>query len=82
MSGSYWVVPGSTYPYDRQKAYSMTDLHLGYDKRDGLYFNAWVKNVENREVTTYGEGAGYNLWYPLPPRTFGLTVGYKFGGGR
>jgi outer membrane receptor protein involved in Fe transport len=81
FSGSYWVVPGSTYIYDQQKAYSMTDLHLNYNGKKGLYMSAWAKNLENAAVTTYGEGPRFNLWYPLPPRTYGFTIGYKFGGG-
>jgi outer membrane receptor protein involved in Fe transport len=80
-SGSYWVVPGSTYAYDRQKAYTMTDLHINYHRTNGFYMSAWAKNLENEAVTTYGEGPRFNLWYPLPPRTFGFTIGYKFGGG-
>jgi hypothetical protein len=42
---------------------------------------AWAKNLENKAVTTYGEGPGFNLWYPLAPRTYGFTVGYRYGGG-
>jgi iron complex outermembrane recepter protein len=81
VSGSYWVVPGSTYIYDEQKAFSMTDAHLNYDRKQGLYMSLWGKNLENKAVTTYGEGPGFNLWYPLPPRTYGFTIGYKYGGG-
>jgi iron complex outermembrane receptor protein len=81
VSGGYWVVPGSTYVYDRQKAYSMTDLHVDYERTKGLYMVAWAKNLENKAVTTYGEGPGFNLWYPLAPRTYGFTVGYRYGGG-
>ncbi len=81
VSGSYWVVPGSTYIFDQQRAYSMTDVHVSYERKQGLYMSAWAKNLENSAVTTYGEGPGFNLWYPLPPRTYGFTIGYKYGGG-
>ena len=37
-----------------------------------------MKNAENSIVSNYGEGPGDQLYYPLPPRTFGLTVGYDF----
>jgi iron complex outermembrane recepter protein len=79
-SGSYWVVPGSTYALDKQKSYTMTDLHLSYEGTKGFYLTAWAKNLENNAVTTYSEGPHFNLWYLLPPRTYGLTIGYKYGG--
>ena len=81
LSGSYYLTPtGQDVPVDRQGAYTRTDLALAYHfKADRFVVRAWVRNVENKFVAISSDGAGDNLQTVLSPRTFGLTVGAKFG---
>jgi iron complex outermembrane recepter protein len=63
-----------------RRAYSKTDLNLLYQTADGHWsVNAFVHNVEDKKVYTSTAalsafaGAAY-----MPPRTFGIRVGYNF----
>jgi iron complex outermembrane recepter protein len=81
LSGSFFLTPtGQGIPEDRQGAYTRTDLALAYHSRADRYVvRAWVRNVENKFVAISSDGAGDHLQTVLPPRTYGLTVGVKFG---
>ena len=79
LSGKYLLIVASTVPADYQGSYVQTDanvaLHLKDDKYQVRFF---VKNIENVPVNVYGEGAGFNLYGILPPRTYGVTVTANF----
>ena len=71
--------------FDRQKAYSRSDLALRYTPGDKRYVvEAFVQNLENRAVrtsaTTYGLATDRNSFLSLlqPPRTFGGRVKVSF----
>jgi iron complex outermembrane receptor protein len=78
VSGSYWTVPASNDTFDQQKSFAMTDANLRYTSPLGWSVLAYVKNLENRATTTYGENPGFHLYFPAPPRTFGLTASYRY----
>jgi iron complex outermembrane receptor protein len=65
-----------------QKAYSIVDANIMYRAPDGKFsVNAWVKNVTDELVyagsfsVSTSRTIGGTL---MPPRTYGLTVGYSF----
>ena len=79
LSTDYNLVVGSTDPIDKQKRYTMTDLSLSYHfPHDRVVLQAFVKNVENTPVVTYGQTLGAFTYGILPPRTYGGTVSVKF----
>ncbi|MCW2338471.1 iron complex outermembrane receptor protein [Sphingobium sp. B2D3A] len=63
-------------------AYTMVDASLAYETNDGrIRAQLWAKNLFDvfRPSSTFALATGRLLgvtW--LPPRTYGLTVGYKF----
>ena len=65
---------------DKQKAYTRTDIGMRYTSGKTWYFDAFVRNVEDG-----ASRPAQNRWRQLvfcpqymPPRTFGINVGYKF----
>jgi iron complex outermembrane recepter protein len=62
--------------------YALVDLALRYQSADGgLSVQAWVKNAANtfRRSSTFALSTGRIIGVTyLPPRTYGLTLGYKF----
>ncbi|MBN8820276.1 MAG: TonB-dependent receptor [Sphingomonas sp.] len=63
-------------------AYTMVDASLGFETNDGrIRAQLWAKNLFDvfRPSSTFALATGRLLgvtW--LPPRTYGLTIGYKF----
>jgi iron complex outermembrane receptor protein len=63
-------------------AYTMLDMSLAYETNDGrIRAQVWAKNLTDvfRPSSTFALATGRLLgatW--LPPRTYGVTVGYKF----
>lgn len=71
--------------FDKQKAYTLSDLAIRYTSPDQRYvLEAFVQNVEDRKIrtssTTYGLAPDGNsfLSYLQPPRTFGARLQAKF----
>jgi len=65
-----------------QNGYSKVDASLSWS-RDKILVRAWVDNLLDREVYSYGldlRGAGfpYNFLVPSTPRTFGISGRYSF----
>jgi outer membrane receptor protein involved in Fe transport len=66
----------------QQGSYSKVNASLNWTK-DHVMVRAWVDNLFDREVYTYGldlRGAGfpYNFLVPSTPRTFGISGRYSF----
>jgi len=63
-----------------RSAYSKTDLNLLYETADGRWsVNAFVHNVENKTVYSSSVPlAAFATATYMPPRTFGVRVGYNF----
>jgi iron complex outermembrane receptor protein len=64
---------------DQQKSYTRTDLGLRYQAAKQWYVDAYVQNVEDGRVKTNAQNA-FGVWQSqyLPPRTYGVNVGYDF----
>ncbi|MET0266685.1 MAG: TonB-dependent receptor [Duganella sp.] len=64
---------------DRQKSYTRTDLGLRYDADSKWYFDAYIRNAEDKNIKTSAMNANgpWQAQY-LPPRTFGINVGKTF----
>jgi iron complex outermembrane receptor protein len=65
-----------------QSGYSKVNASLNWT-RDKIRVRAWVENLFDREVYSYGldlRGAGfpYNFLVPSTPRTFGISGRYSF----
>ncbi|WP_395396191.1 TonB-dependent receptor (plasmid) [Novosphingobium sp. BL-8A] len=66
-----------------QKAYTRTDLTLGYEAPEGRWtINAFVRNVEDKATLQQGSPpdatTGLTLNSINPPRTYGVTMGFRF----
>jgi outer membrane receptor protein involved in Fe transport len=66
----------------QQGSYSKVNASLNWT-RDHILVRAWVDNLFDRQVYTYGldlRGAGfpYNFLVPSTPRTFGISGRYSF----
>lgn len=91
LSGEVWFIQANNPAYDRQAAYTRTDLNLTWrDARNRFTLEAFVKNLEDKDVisnlgiasrTMGGAPAptpvlSYVSYYP--PRTLGLRFGVNF----
>ncbi len=76
-----WFNLGSS---DQQKAYVRSDLSLRYtEPGDRWYVNAYVQNVSDGRIRTSAGSSlvNGNLVYIsqyLPPRTYGVQLGFWF----
>ena len=64
---------------DEQKAYARTDLGLRYKATKDWYVDGYVQNVSDGRVKTNASNS-FGAWQSqyMPPRTFGVNVGYEF----
>ncbi len=65
----------------KQPSYHLANASLTWtSKKDNLSLRAWIANIFNEAVISQGAGnaPGYQVSYSNPPRTFGLTLGYKY----
>ncbi len=66
---------------DKQKAYTRTGLGVRYMSGKSWYFDAYVRNLEDKNIKTSAAGGGNGGIFVaqyMPPRTFGINVGYNF----
>jgi iron complex outermembrane receptor protein len=72
---------------DKQQAYTRTDIGLRYNSGESWYVDAFVRNLENANIKTSAAGgsplggqASVDLAVAqyMPPRTFGVNMGYNF----
>jgi iron complex outermembrane recepter protein len=83
ISGYWGTVQHSPNTY--QGAFTKTDLSLTYYAADDRWnIGLWGKNLENSSVWSSGGTLGPSEAFAFiePPRTFGIRVGAKIGGGR
>ena len=79
LSDKYLLIIGSSVPADYQSGYTMTDANVAYHWQGDKYLvRIWLKNLENKPVNVYGEGAGFNVYGIEAPRTYGVTVTANF----
>jgi iron complex outermembrane recepter protein len=64
---------------DTQKAYARTDLGLRYEAAKQWYVDAYVQNVSDGRIKTNAQNS-FGTWQSqyMPPRTFGVNMGYEF----
>lgn len=68
----------------RQPAYNMLNAYISYESEGGdIYLNGFVKNISNKTILGSGSAATALLGAPAivylaPPRTYGVTLGYRF----
>lgn len=70
--------------WDKSESYTRTDVSLRYESgRGNWYAEAWLRNLEDDAVKTFSvctgnsrNSIGCSALY-MPPRTFGLTIGYR-----
>jgi iron complex outermembrane receptor protein len=70
-------------PNDWSPAHSLSNLFLNYDSNTNWSAKAYVRNLANKTIVGDAYTATSLLGDPVnvslePPRTFGITVGYKF----
>jgi iron complex outermembrane receptor protein len=73
----FWDAENRTF----QKAYHIVNGAVKWEARSsGLYSTIWVRNLTNTyyEANAYSGNTGIDWYNPGAPRTYGLTVGYKF----
>ena len=66
---------------DKQKAYTRTDLGVRYISSKYWYVDAFARNLEDKNIKTSAAGGGNGGIFVaqyMPPRTFGVNVGYNF----
>jgi iron complex outermembrane receptor protein len=66
-----------------QPAYTLLNFHMSYELANHTTFTAWVRNAGDKTVTanniiTAPLYLSSRVGTLMPPRTFGLTVGYSF----
>ena len=74
-TGKFYADPANT---AEQEGYELVNLKVGHEGKNwDVYF--WVKNLFDQEYTTWMSTSG-SVIYALdgPPRTFGVTVAYRF----
>lgn len=82
LSDGYWTVPQAQAIIDNrdyQGQYSRSDASLTYTSAgERFIIRAWVKNIEDKTIRTFGLAPGFSLWHLAPPRTYGITAEVRF----
>ena len=70
-------------PASDEDSYSVSNARISYAANAGWEIQGWVKNFTDEEYRMYHLDLGFlgfnqEVW--APPRTYGVTVNYKFGG--
>jgi iron complex outermembrane recepter protein len=76
--GPQWVNADHA-PGTLQTAYHMSSANLAYGSPSGAWsVTAWIRNIENKgAVYDVNDSPQPAMGFPLPPRTFGLTLRLK-----
>ncbi len=63
-----------------QDGYSLFNARLTFEDADDRWtFAGWIKNISNAQILSHKlEGGFGTINFFIPPRTYGVTVGYKF----
>jgi len=73
----YFVAPDN-FPGSKQSAYMQSAANISYNAPGGDWgITAWIRNIENNGVIYNANPPGTRpttIGYPLPPRTFGVTL--------
>jgi len=85
FTGMDYIYTGTVYMNNEntlsESGYHLVNARIGYETR-GFEIYLWAKNLlDSRYATTYVDftETGGGLWArPGDPRTFGLSVGYRF----
>ncbi|MEI9851333.1 MAG: TonB-dependent receptor [Sphingomonas sp.] len=71
-------VSANNLPLTIQSAYMQSGANIGYTAPDGAWsLTAWIRNIENNGIIYNSTAPGTrpeSVAYPLPPRTFGITL--------
>ena len=75
-NGNYYFEPDN---FLKQGAYTTLNTSLKWEGHGGFSVTLWGRNLFNEIVIerTSSQGQGYPTIYGFPPRTVGVTVGYK-----
>lgn len=81
-SDEYYLTAFNEEP-DFQDSYELANLFLTYRNENGMSVGAFVRNLEDELIKTSGYTTIVSLGTPsftayLPPRTYGITLGYEF----
>ncbi len=81
-SDEYYLTAFNEVP-DYQDSYELVNLFLTYRNENGMSVGAFVRNLDDELVKTSGYTTIVSLGTPsftayLPPRTYGITLGYEF----
>ena len=81
-SDEYYLTAFNEEP-DYQDSYELVNLFLTYRNENGMSVGAFVRNLDDELVKTSGYTTIVSLGTPsftayLPPRTYGITLGYEF----
>lgn len=75
ISGRYYAVVDN---YISQNPYATMNASVEWESASGISVKAWVNNLTNHLVLlTAGESTTQTITYD-PPRTYGVTLGYRF----
>ena len=78
---SGYILTDLTPDYGKNDSYTKTDLRLTYRTADGKFrIQAFVNNVEDKAIITRAVYTNHRalLVNFAPPRTYGITAGYRF----
>ena len=78
---SGYILTDLTPDYGKNDSYTKTDLRLTYRTADSKFqIQAFVNNVEDKAIITRAAYSNHRalLVNFAPPRTYGITAGYKF----
>jgi iron complex outermembrane recepter protein len=66
--------------YIHQDRFAKVGLFASWELRDAFSISAYGNNIFNKRTLTYGDsqGNGVQLVEFMPPRTYGVTFGYRF----
>jgi iron complex outermembrane receptor protein len=66
-----------------QAGFTKFNASLSYERDNGITASAWIKNIANKRTFSSTQVSSGFLGFPImgtfdPPRTFGVSLGYRF----